>query len=127
MITGTQAFVDGLRQLGYQPAVLTDRPDHVVIDYEVETGRFAARKVQLGFVVPPDFPLTAPSGPHVSPHIHPVGKGGQHPDGAVHDSVFTQALGGEWQYWSRPFPDWGNCRRTVAAYMSHIWRLWDSQ
>ena len=40
---------------------------------------------------------------------------------------FQDALGGEWQYWSRPIQDWGAGKKTVAIYMSHIWRLWDSQ
>jgi hypothetical protein len=38
------------------------------------------------------------------------------------------ALGGQWQYWSRPpGPEWQAGKKTVAAYMSHVWRLWGSQ
>lgn len=129
-MSGVDAFVQGLRGLGYEPALLPGKSDHAVIDYVVESGRFAGTKVRLGFIVPQDFPITAPSGPHVSPHIHPINSGGQHPIGAVHRdqaAPFQEALGGEWQYWSRPFPDWGRSKKTVATYMSHIWRLWDSQ
>jgi hypothetical protein len=127
---GPGAFIQGLAGLGYQVASLPEKPDHVVIDYVVESGKFADRKVRHGFIVPGDFPLTAPSGPHVSPHIHPIKTDGQHPTGAVHQShaaPFQGALGGEWQYWSRPFPGWAQSRKTVASYMSHIWKLWDSQ
>lgn len=130
MLTGAAAFVQGLVGLGYQPTSLPGKPDHVVIDYEVESGRFRGKKVKHGFVVPGDFPLTAPSGPHVSPHIHPIKPDGQHPMGAVHEgqaAPFQEAHGGAWQYWSRPFPEWASSKKTVAAYMSHIWRLWDSQ
>jgi hypothetical protein len=123
MTKSMEAFVAGLVQLGYEPVVLADQPDRVTFDYEVESGRFAGRKVRLGIVVPGDLPATAPSGPHVSPHIHPIGQAGGHPAGAVHASDF----GSDWQYWSRPFSDWATSKRTVAAYMSHIWRLWDSQ
>lgn len=129
-MSGVDAFVQGLIGLGYAPMSLPGKPDHVVIDYEVGSGRFSGTKVKLGFIVPGDFPLTAPSGPHVSPHIHPIRSDGQHPTGAVHKdhaAPFQQALGHEWQYWSRPFPDWAASKKTVAAYMSHIWRLWDSQ
>lgn len=129
-MSGVEAFVQGLIGLGYKPASLPGKPDHVVIDYEVESGRFRGTKVKHGFVVPADFPLTAPSGPHVSPHIHPLKSDGQHPTGAVHASQaapFQEALGDAWQYWSRPFTDWANSKKTVASYMSHIWRLWDSQ
>jgi hypothetical protein len=130
METGVEVFVQGLVALGYQPIALPGKPDHVVIDYEVESGPFAGRKVRHGFVVPSDFPFASPSGPHVSPHIHPIKSDGQHPTGAVHQAQaapFQEALGGNWQYWSRPFTDWLTSKKTVAAYMSHIWRLWDSQ
>ena len=130
MISGVEAFGQGLIAIGYKPKSLPGKPDHVVIDYAVESGRFAGLKVKHGFNVPPDFPLTTPSGPHLSPHIHPIKTDGQHPTGAVHRdqaAPFQQALDGEWQYWSRPFSDWANSKKTVAAHMSHIWRLWDSQ
>jgi hypothetical protein len=122
-MTSMDAFVTGLIALGYEPVVLADKPDWVTFDYVVETGKHAGRKVRLGFVVPGDFSATCPSGPHVSPHIHPIGQQGAHPTGAVHASDF----GGDWQYWSRPFPEWAKSKQTVAAYMSYIWRLWDSQ
>lgn len=130
MKTGVEAFIDGLLRLGYCPESLPDNSDHVVFDYVVEHGRFSGTRVKLGLIIPGDFPLTAPSGPHISPDIHPINTSGQHPTGAVHRdqaATFQGALGGNWQYWSRPFSNWGNSKKTVAAYMSHIWRLWDSQ
>lgn len=127
---GVDFFVEGLRALGFKPIQLEDRPDHVVFDYTVESGKFSGREVKHGFVVPCDFPLSVPSGPHVSPQIHPIQSSGGHPTGGIHEAharPFRDALGGEWQYWSRPFNDWNRGRKTVAAYMSHIWRLWHSQ
>ena len=128
--TGVEVFIEGLRDLGYSPVALPEKPDHIVIDYEVPTGRFAGQRVRHGFIVPTDFPMIAPSGPHVSPQIHPINTGGEHPGGAVHHAQaepFEAGAGGSWQYWSRPFPNWGQSKKTVAAYMSHIYRLWDSQ
>ncbi len=128
MNTGVDAFIAGLKELGYLPETLLDKADHVVIDYTVESGKFQGRKVRLGFIVPPDFPVTAPGGPHVNPRIHPLNPNGPHPAGHVHASdVFQTALGGEWQYWSRPFSDWGKTKKLVATYLSHVWKLWDSQ
>lgn len=130
MTTGVAAFEEGLLRLGYQPRNLPGKPDHIVFDYVVETGRFSGTRVKMGLIIPGDFPLTSPSGPHISQHIHPINPSGQHPKGAVHKDQaipFQESLGGEWQYWSRPFPNWGNGKKSVAAYMSHIWRLWDSQ
>lgn len=127
---GADTFMQGLRDLGYQPFALPDKPDHIVFDYVVETGRFAGRKVRHGLVVPADFPLSTPSGPHVTPDIHPIKTEGAHPMGAVHRDQampFQQALGGEWQYWSRPASNWPTSKKSVATYMAHIWCLWDSQ
>jgi hypothetical protein len=124
--TGVKAFVQGLLQLGYAPSSLPDKPDHIVFDYQVQSGRFDGTRVRLGFIVPPDFPLIVPTGPHVSPHIHPINPPGTHPTGGIHQEQAKpfEAAGGQWQYWSRPFNE---AKRTVATYMSHIWRLWDSQ
>ncbi len=127
--TGPTAFSESLRALGYEPATLTS-PDHILFNYLVEVGRFAGRIVRLGFIVPPDFPNIPPGGPHVSPQLWPIHTQNDvpHPAGGVHPSPrFQQDAGGEWQYWSRPFVDWGKSKRTVAAYMAHIWRLWETQ
>jgi hypothetical protein len=126
--TGAALFIEGLAALGYKPELLPDTTDHVRFDYVIGSGTHAGRTVRLGFIVPQDFPLTAPGGPHVSPHIHSISPKGSHPAGGVHKSPrFEAADGRPWQYWSRPFTDWGKSKKTVAIYMSHIWRLWDSQ
>ena len=125
--TGVEFFIAGLKTLGYSPTVLTGKRDHVVIDYKVESGTRAEQRVRLGFVVPADFPMTPPGGIHVSPSIHPRKDGGDHPTGGILNSDFNAADGGDWQYWSRPFKEWGKAKKTVASYMSYVWRLWDSQ
>ena len=129
--TGVEVFIQELGTLGYSPVALPGLPNHVIIDYVVETGRFAGQRVRHGFIVPADFPVTPPSGPHVSPHMHPIKTDGVHPTGAVHQShalPFVAGAGGQWQYWSRPFSGWAQAgRKSVATYLSHVWRLWDSQ
>jgi hypothetical protein len=130
MNAGVGVFVQGLCDLGYSPITLPKLPDHVAIDYVVETGKCAGRRLKLGFIVPSDFPMTPPSGIHVALLIHPEQAGGQHPTGGIHRqhaAPFEEALGGNWQYWSRPPSDWGTGKKTVAAFMAHVWRLWDSQ
>jgi hypothetical protein len=126
--TGVEPFISGLKLLGYEPTQLPNHPDHVTFDYVVETGKFAGRCVRLGLIIPQDFPLTPPSGPHVSPGIHPINPNGDHPTGGVHDShsaMFRSVTKQDWQYWSRPHRSWS--KRTVGEYMSHVWHLWDSQ
>jgi hypothetical protein len=131
MQTGVEVFVKGLRDLGYEPFALDGKSDHVVINYAVQSGKFVGKAIKTGFVVPADFPFSTPTGIHIAEMIHPLQSGGTHPTGGVHRdqaAPFQQALGGEWQYWSRPpGPEWQTGKKTVAAYMSHVWRLWDSQ
>lgn len=127
---GSAFFIEGLRELGYRPVTLPGRPEHVVFDYVVETGSKKAMTVRLGFVIPPDFPATTPTGPYVSPRVFPIKTDGLHPHGAIHATQalpFEMEAGGEWEYWSRPAHDWQARRKTVAGYLSHIWHLWDTQ
>lgn len=129
-MTGPAAFARGLAEAGFTAATVPGHPDHLYFGYVVPSGTRAGTQVKIGVVVPQDFPETPPSGPHVSPHVFPINTGGTHPYGAIHEqhsANFTQALGEPWQYWSRPFQDWSTGHKTVASYLSHIWRLWDSQ
>lgn len=128
---GLIAFIQGLQALGYEPTALKGAANHVIFDYTVESGKFRGTKVRHGLVIPSDFPMTPPSGPYVSPEIHPIQpQSGPHPLFGVHKDqarIFDATAGGAWQYWSRPFPDWPGSKRNVRAYLSHIWKLWDSQ
>jgi hypothetical protein len=93
----------------------------------VPVGKYVGRRIKLGFVVPLDFPLSIPSGPHVSPSIHPINsESGSHPLCGVHANRYTSD-GTDWQYWSRPFNEWSQRKKTVEAYMSHILHLWETQ
>jgi hypothetical protein len=119
-------FMQGLEDLGYVPILVPGHADHVTIQYQVPSGKFAGKKLQLGFIVPGDFPLTPPSGPHISEAIHPIQAGGTHPTGGIHDApTFKSANNQGWQYWSRPHSNW--VKKTVVEYMAHIRRLWETQ
>lgn len=117
------SFCNGLVALGYQAEVLDAEKRYVAFDYVVETGPYAGRTFKHGIEVPQDFPLTPPSGPHICAVLHQTGQTGEHPKSNVNDSPF----GNGWQYWSRPYADWAQSKQTVAAYLAHIFRLWDSQ
>lgn len=107
---GPAAFEAGLRAVGYQPRQITtaQNVEFTVFDYVVEVGPQAGENVQIGLQVPPDFTVTPPPGPHVSPPLN-------HPGGNVHPSP----LGPDWRYWSRPMPDWA-ADRSVDAYLRHV-------
>lgn len=121
---GGYIFEEQLRELGYK---LKRRPEGVLIfDYEVEVGPLAGDQIKLGFYPPALYPLTPPTGPLVSPRILPINRyGSKHP----FDKIHPARIGGlrdpneEWQYWSRPFPDWPSSDRNARSYMSHVRRL----
>lgn len=115
-------FIEQLKALGYQVTELGN--GKVSFPYEILTGKFTGKNIKLGFVVPGDFPVTPPSGPHVSPRLLPINpQQGPHPSFGVHES---SQFGTEWEYWSRPIRHWGSTKRTVKDVMAHIRHLFDT-
>lgn len=115
-------FIDQLEALNYK---VEERGDNrLAFRYTIPVGPFVDREIWLGFIVGDDFPLTPPSGPHISPQLLPLNtSSNQHPHGGIHLSDF----GPEWEYWSRPFQGWATTDRTVKAYMAHIRALFNNQ
>ena len=107
---GPAALQAGLRAVGYEPrqVATAENGEFTVFDYDVEVGSRAGQSVQIGLQAPPDFPVTPPSGPHVSPRLN-------HPGGNVHPSP----LGERWEYWSRPAPNWA-ADPSVDGYLRHV-------
>lgn len=126
-LTGAALFAEQLKNCGYNTEELGD--DHVKFPYTVEVGKCAGMEMEMGFVVPEDFPLTPPHGPHLSIKIHPEGGGGrEHPTGGIHSSSGRHKhFGDDWQHWSRPHPNWTDGNRDAARYMAFIRSLWDTQ
>jgi hypothetical protein len=117
-----QDFVNGLRELGY--GVEERGANRVTFPFRIETGKFAGKEIEIGYEVPGDFNLQAPSGPHIKPQLLPITNGGgTHPTGGVHPSPF----GPEWEYWSRPINHWANTKRTVKDVIAHLKKLFDTQ
>ncbi len=114
-------FVEQLKALGVE--VQDHGEGKVSIPFTIPSGRFAEKSIRLGFVIPPDFNLTPPSGPHITPELLPRLAGGTHPSGGIHESEF----GTEWQYWSRPMHHWAQTKRTVKDVLAHVRHLLDTQ
>ena len=128
--TGVAAFIESLVDQGFDPKQVPGHADHIYFDYTVPTGKFKGKEVRIGLAVPDNFPLLPPPGPNISPPIHPYGSTAVgHPLGNISDATGTPfgKVGGEWQYWSRPHQYWGKTKKNAAAYMSHIWQLWETQ
>ena len=104
-LTGARLFAAQLRAAGYD---VTEMPDHhVEFPYTVSVGKHAGLELEMGLVVPKDFPMTPPTGPHINKLLHPDKGGGTHPAGGIHPSTsHSKHFGSGWQYWSRPYPKW---------------------
>lgn len=125
-LTGAKLFAAQLNAAGYDVTELPDQ--HLKFPYSVKVGKFAGLELEIGFVVPADFPLTPPHGPHISKLLHPNQSGGTHPNGGIHTSPkHSKHFGAGWQHWSRPHPDWSSGPRNAVRYMRFIDRLWASQ
>lgn len=106
---GPQEFLRQLCALGYSAIM---QGQYLILPFSVPLGTLIGQDVRLGLFATMDFPLTPPPGPHVSPRLG-------HPAGAVHESE----LGAEWEYWSRPYPEWSQSGRSAREYMAHIREL----
>jgi len=118
---GKDDFVSGLKGMGSEARDLGE--NRVAIEnYVIKSGRFNGRIVTVGIEIPPDFPVTPPTGPHITPCLLPI-----NPNGATHTdrTAPSPSFGAEWQYLSRPFPNgsWPKTKRTVPVYMSFIRQL----
>ncbi|MCB0264654.1 MAG: hypothetical protein KDH95_18895 [Calditrichaeota bacterium] len=107
-------FINELIALGYNPV----EPDSskIYFEYVVPVGPNIGKKILVGFEIGNNFPASCPSGPH----FKSIGiEGWKEPSQNIHDSPF----GPGWRYWSRPFPDWNRCKKTVKVYLAHIKNL----
>lgn len=122
---GVEVFTAGLTALGYAVKILDANAGSMQFPYVVEVGKHTGKTVTLGFFVPKTFPVDPPSGPHVNPQIHGgKAQGQEHPTSNIHASPF----GGDFEYWSRPYPSWqAETSKTVATYMAYIRQLWATQ
>lgn len=108
---GVERFGDELEALGYRPE--RNAHDGVWFSYRIENGPRRGELIELGFVVPANFPLEPPHGPNYRPAIlrSAPGISGVHPG---------RELGRDWDHWSRPHPTWAHTDQSVATYLRHI-------
>lgn len=118
MSQGRSAFEEGLRALGLRPEPRAD--GRTLFSYEIPVGRVMGEQVQIGLDVPGDWPTTPPSGPHIAPRLAQTR--GVAPGGTA-SNVHGSNFGPEFEYWSRPYHQWGRDGRSVDAYMSFLRKL----
>ena len=115
--------------LGHAPMIENhgaNYPSVVVIEYDVQNGRFRGQKYRLGISMGgqmwPDYP------PHF---IHLPAVVGTPRDGQIYEAYsVVGADGGEykWIVLSRPpGPFWDNLpTKSMQGYMEHIYRFWEN-
>jgi hypothetical protein len=121
-----EEFIQELRGLGYEVdnSPVPQLQENVVarLPFRIPLGSKSGEEITLGFIVPPDYPMTCPSGPYMSPHVLPLNTSTSEPPyGGVSDA--SGSFGGEWQYWSRPYNGWAQSERNARAYMRHVKHL----
>jgi hypothetical protein len=122
-MVGKEAYIDGLKQLGYKPEELKEPGENrVAFSYVIREGRFKDRTVLVGVEVPPDFPVTCPTGPHISEKLIPM-----NPNGTGNDKAVDSPFGTDWMYLSRPLDvgneGWNRTTKEVKAYIKHVKRI----
>jgi hypothetical protein len=121
MLEGREEFARQLQELGYEllpvPPDPTQPGNRVVTEYVVPGGRFAGKRILLGFEVDPTFPRTPPGGPHLSPRVLPINSAAADHPHRVHESP---TFGPEWEYLSRPYRGKWRGREAVSEYLAHV-------
>jgi hypothetical protein len=113
---GAELFLSEIKDRGYDASLVkgADNSDYVVIkDYEINSGRFAGRIIDLGIFPTPEYPRNVGSAIHVKadPQLY------EKSDTLANVRNITDShLGPEWRYWSNNF-NWkteGSARRLLS-------------
>lgn len=121
---GAARMLADLRALGYEAGLASASGlEYAVLHgYEVASGRFAGRLVDLALPVPPDFPRSA--GASVQVRSDPVLLD-------YHDTVpgvrniIQSPLGAEWRYWSHNFNWQPGGERSAARLLYQVNGIFD--
>ena len=112
--------VKELRELKYDPILYPN--GFVGFKYTIPHGRFRNQEVEIVLEVK-QFPDIPPSGPYIKPYLLPItGNAGTHPFGGIHQRNIPSV---EFQYWSRPFPEWDKTDKNMQVYLAFLRTLFD--
>ena len=112
--------VKELRELKYDPILYPN--GFVGFKYTIPHGRFRNQEVEIVLEVK-QFPDIPPSGPYIKPYLLPItGNAGTHPFGGIHQRNKPSV---EFQYWSRPFPEWDKTDKNMQVYLAFLRTLFD--
>ena len=115
---GVERLCDDLAVLGFKAEQFEDEQKNlfvIVREYVIELGRFTGRVIDLGLLIPSNYPQGVGSGIHVKSAPHLLDTGDTLPKVR---NITGSSLGPEWRYWSKNF-GW-NGERSTGQLMSQI-------
>jgi len=119
---GIDRLVADLEELGFKPRkVSANGSEFVVLDgFEIQSGCFEKRIIDLGLQATPDFPRTVHASIHVraNPQLYEV----QNVPNVR--NIQASVLGPEWRYWSKNF-GWSGAGHSARRLISQINSIFD--
>lgn len=103
MIYGSECFIQDFNNLGYYPELVTAKDNQVyavIKDFEVPIGKFSGRIIDLGIIIPSDYPRIVHSSIHVKANPQLFEKTDTL---SGIRNIIDSGLGTEWRYWSCAF------------------------
>lgn len=100
-----------IRGLPFSTRLVNNLTAVVVQSYAVQRGPFAGRAVELGVILPADYPSTAPNGIHTRRAEEISSKVG---------NPQNSELGPEWMRWSRVAQHWSPGNRRAGLFLAQV-------
>jgi len=103
MIYGSEPFIKDFEDLGYKAELVkgVDGQTYAIFkEFEIDIGKFAGRLIDLGLIIPPDYPRRV----HSSMHVKATPQLFEKTDSIRGvRNIIDSGLGLEWRYWSYSF------------------------
>lgn len=103
MIYGSERFLKDFEEIGYAAEIVkgADGKDYAIFkEFEIEIGKFSGKVIDLGLIIPPDYPRRVHSSIHVKATPQLFEKTDTIPGVR---NIIDSGLGLEWRYWSHRF------------------------
>jgi hypothetical protein len=118
LLYGPDRLIADLNAAGHHEVEKAEAGGHtyvIIRNYTVMLGQFDGRLIDLGILVPPDYPRTMSAAVHVRANPQLIEKDQTVPNVR---NITDSALGVEWRYWSKNF-SWTE-ERTTRRLLTQI-------
>lgn len=124
---GAERLQDDLKALGFEKVHIVQGADSnnyvIILDFEISSGCFQGRVVDIGFLAPPDYPNSVASSINLrsNPHLFDY-----HQSLPNVRNIIQSQLGSEWRYWSYNFAQHWNGEIGTRRLMSLVQGVFDA-